>query len=58
MEFQLVSRAKELAQEISEKSGVRVKVDPKIKGDPEVLTEYDINLSIAREALGDIDDDY
>jgi hypothetical protein len=58
MEVQLVSRAKELAKEISEKSGVRVKVDPKIKGEPQVLTEFEINMSIAREALSGIDDDY
>jgi hypothetical protein len=58
MEVQLVKRAKELAKEISEKSGVRVKVDPKIKGEPQVLTEFEINMSIAREALSGIDDDY
>jgi PIN domain nuclease of toxin-antitoxin system len=58
MEFQLVSRAKELAKEISEKSGLRVKVDRKIKGDPQVLTEFDINMSIAREYLSGIEDDY
>jgi hypothetical protein len=58
MEVQLVSRAKELANEISEKSGVRIKVDPKIKGEPYVHTELEINMSIARDALRGIDDDY
>lgn len=54
-EIQLVNRAKDLAKEISEKSGVRVKVNPKIKGDPQVLTEVETN---AQEALSGIDDDY
>lgn len=58
MEVQLVNRAKEQAKEISEKSGVHVKVDPKIKGEPLVHTEFKINMSIAREALSGIDDDY
>ena len=58
MEVQLISRAKELAKEISEKTGVIVKVDNEIKGEPQVVTEFDINMSIAREALSGIDDDY
>jgi hypothetical protein len=58
MEVELVSRAKELANEISEKSGVRVKVVPKIKGELYVHTEFEINMSIARDALLGIDVDY
>ncbi|MFZ3579993.1 hypothetical protein [Virgibacillus sp. DJP39] len=58
MEVQLISRAKELAKEISEKTGVSVKVDHEIKGEPQVVTEFDINMSIAREALSGIDNDY
>ncbi|MFE1243438.1 hypothetical protein ACFW35_04830 [Fictibacillus sp. NPDC058756] len=58
MEVQLISRAKELAKEISEKTGVSVIVDNDIKGEPQVVTEFDINMSIAREALRGIDYDY
>ncbi|MCM3390241.1 hypothetical protein M3649_19265 [Ureibacillus chungkukjangi] len=58
METDLVSKANEFAQEIRERAGITVKVLPKLKGSPEVATEYDLNMWHARQVLGGIYDDY
>ncbi|MFE8698261.1 hypothetical protein ACFYKT_18215 [Cytobacillus sp. FJAT-53684] len=58
MEIELVSKAKKFAQEIRERSGIPVEVIPKLKGSPEVATEYDQNMCNAGQVLGGIFDDY
>lgn len=55
---QVITRANELAAEIHERAGIRVKVVPKLQGRPEVLTVYAQNMWHARQVLAGINDDY
>ncbi|MEK5233847.1 hypothetical protein MHB42_19315 [Lysinibacillus sp. FSL K6-0232] len=58
MEVELASKAKKYAQEIRERSGIPVEINPQLKGSPEVATEYDQNMWHASQVLGGIYDDY
>jgi hypothetical protein len=57
IEFEVVARAKELANEISQRAGIPVKVVPKLLGQPSVVTEFDMNMWHAGQVLKGIDDD-
>lgn len=58
MKSELVFKAKILAQEIRERAGIPIEVIPKLKGNPEIATEYDQNMWHAGQVLGGIYDDY
>jgi hypothetical protein len=58
IELELVARAKKLAQEISQRAGIQVRVIAKLQGKPEVYTEFDQNMWHASQVLKGIDDDY
>ncbi|WHY75263.1 hypothetical protein QNH20_14000 [Neobacillus sp. WH10] len=58
IEIQVVAKAKEFAQEISERAGIPVEVIPRLQGKPEVYTEFDHNMWQASHILEGIDEDY
>lgn len=58
MEFDIVTRANELAQEIRGRASIDVKVIVRIQGKPEVVTEIDQKMWNASQVLEGIDDDY
>lgn len=58
IELAIVARANELAHEISERASINVKVNPRIQGKPEVVTEFDQKMWHASQVLECIDDDY
>lgn len=58
MKSELVAKAKELAEEITQRAGIPIKVIPRLQGTPSVTTEFDINMWHASEVLKGIDDDY
>jgi hypothetical protein len=58
MEFVLVAKAKELAEEITKRAGIPVKVVPRLQGTPIVTTEFENNMWHASQVFEGIDDDY
>ena len=58
MKSELVAKAKELAEEITKRAGIPVKVIPRLQGTPYVATEFQNNMEIARDVFAGIDDDY
>ena len=58
MKSELVAKAKELAEEITKRAGIPVKVIPRLQGTPYVATEFENNMEIARDVFAGIDDDY
>lgn len=55
---ELITKANELAEEITNRAGIPVKVIPRLQGTPFVATEFDNNMWIASQVLQGIDDDY
>jgi hypothetical protein len=58
MRSELVAKAKELADEITQRAGIPIKVIPRLKGTPHVATEFNNNMWHASQVLKGIDDDY
>ena len=58
MKSELLAIAKELAEEITKRAGIPVKVIPRLRGTPYVATEFENNMDIARDVFAGIDDDY
>lgn len=55
---ELVTKAKEFAEEISQLAGIPVKVIPTLIGTPSVSTEFDNNMRHASLVFNGLDDDY
>lgn len=55
---QLIKRAEEIAQELRDKTGIKVMVNKEIHDDFHISTEYERNMAHARKVLRGIDDDY
>jgi len=58
MKSELIARAKEIAEEITKRAAIPVKVMPRLLGTPYVATEIENNMEIARDVFAGIDDDY
>jgi len=58
MKSELVAKVNELAEEITKRAGIPVKVIPRLQGTPYVATEFEKNMDIARDVFAGIDDDY
>ena len=58
MKSELIAKAKEMAEEITKRAAIPVKVMPKLQGTPYVATEFEKNMEIARDIFAGIDDDY
>ena len=58
MKSELIAKAKEMAEEITKRAAIPVKVMPRLQGTPYVATEFEKNMEIARDIFAGIDDDY
>lgn len=58
MKSELIAKAKEMAEEITKRAAIPVKVMPRLQGTPYVATEFENNMAIARDIFAGIDDDY
>lgn len=58
LEPHLIQRAEEIAQELRDKTGIKLTVDREIDNSFRIWTDYDRNMAHAKEVLRGIDNDY
>lgn len=58
MKSELIAKAKEMAEEITKRAAIPVKVMPRLQGTPYVATEFENNMEIARDIFAGIEGDY